>query len=120
MTQHNESLIDRLLKLWYSLIGGDHHKDRDCWFFIEREYCTYKPATWTVRHQGYIRKDYIEQFDSFGNAQSGLIDYLIEACAEEISLVLQQNQKDSQQLHDDYMDTLQEIVLDVHYMTEKK
>jgi hypothetical protein len=121
MDNHNEQLIERLLKLWYSLIGGDHHKDRDCWFFIEREYCTYKSPSWTVRHSGYILHEYSESFDTFQKAQEGLIEFLVEACAKEIDTI--KNNGDDLDKDIEYLNNknkeLEKIVIDQHYITEK-
>jgi hypothetical protein len=121
---HNEQTIEQLLKLWYSLIGGDHHKDRDCWFFIEREYCTYNEPSWNVRHSGYIRSDYTESFTSFEKAQEGLIEFLIEGCAQEIDSIRNSNDEYTPERNAEYAETklkeLEKIVIDQHYITEKE
>lgn len=85
---HYESLIKEALRLWYDLIGNDHHKDRDCHFYIEKNYSTYNESTWTVYHNGYILKDFNKSFDSFGLAVKGLLEFLLENIAEEISFIL--------------------------------
>lgn len=118
---HNEQIIERLLKLWYELIGGDHHKDRDCWFFIEREYCTYKAPEWSVRHHGYILKDYTESFPTLEKAQEGLIEFLIEGCAQEIHTIkndIENNSERNQIYTDSKTQELEKIVLDQHYIKE--
>jgi hypothetical protein len=83
VSQENEESFLKLLKLWYKLIGGDHHKDRDCHFFIERHYCTYQKPVWVASHRGYI-SEFEGTYDSFIQAQQGLIEFLIEAIAQEI------------------------------------
>jgi hypothetical protein len=118
--EHNEQIINRLLKLWYELIGSEHHKDRDCWFFIEREYSTYKTPSWNVRHNGYILKDYSEPFSSFEKAQEGLIEFLAEACAKEISTI-QENEANYPANEDFTINKLKElekIIVDQHYISE--
>ena len=123
---HNEHIIKRLLELWYSLVGQDHHKDRDCWFYIERSYCTYREPEWTVRHHGYIKKDYDETFDTLEKAQEGLIEFLIEACAEEIDTIERnpENRSDTEERHKNYIlekrKQLENIVIDQHYIVEKE
>ena len=119
---HNENIIERLLKLWYSLIGGDHHKDRDCWFFIEREYCTYQQPSWQVRHNGYILRDYNEPFPTFAKAQEGLIEFLIESCAKEIDTIgndIENPPERNKEYADNKLRELEKIVTDQHYITVK-
>ena len=122
--KHNEKLIERLLKLWYELIGGDHHKDRDCWFFIEREYCTYKTPCWNIRHSGYILGDYSESFSSFEKAQDGLIEFLIEACAKEIDSIRNNPEENAPERNAKYTDEklaeLGKITQDQYYVAESE
>ncbi len=73
-----QALTQNLLELWYELIGGDHHKDRDCHFYIERNFSTYKKSEWRLYHQGYWIDDYEEIFDTYKEAEKGLQDFLIE------------------------------------------
>lgn len=117
---HNEHIIEQLLKLWYDLIGGDHHKDRDCWFFIEREYCTYQKPSWNVRHNGYIKSDYTESFSTFNKAQEGLIEFLIEACASEIDSIKNNYEQNSPEKNQDYCSSklaeLEKIVIAQRYI----
>jgi hypothetical protein len=121
---HNEQIIEKLLKLWYSIIGGDHHKDRDCWFFIERDYCTYSEPSWSVKHHGYILGDYNESFDTFIKAQEGLIEFLGEACAKEIDNIRNNFDVYSPEKNSDYCDTklkeLEKIIIDQHFISVKE
>ena len=44
---------------WYSFVGKDHHKDRDChWFVCAEEQWSYghspEKTEWVVRHHGYV------------------------------------------------------------------
>lgn len=73
-----QALTKNLLELWYELIGGDHHKDRDCHFYIERNFSTYKKSEWRLYHQGYWIDDYEETFNTYKEAEKGLQDLLIE------------------------------------------
>jgi hypothetical protein len=122
--KHNEKLIERLLKLWYELIGGDHHKDRDCWFFIEREYCTYQEPSWNLRHNGYILSDYTQSFDTFEKAQQGLIELLMESCAKEIDSIRKNPDEFAPTRNVEYADKklseLGEIVQDQYYIAESE
>lgn len=67
----------QLLETWYELIGGDHHKDRDCHFYIERNFSTYKKSEWRLYHHGYWIDDYEETFPTYKEAEKGLQDLLI-------------------------------------------
>lgn len=73
-----QALTQNLLELWYELIGGDHHKDRDCHFYIERNFSTYKKSEWRLYHDGYLIDDYEETFDTYKEAEKGLQDLLAE------------------------------------------
>ena len=73
-----QALTKNLLELWYELIGSDHHKDRDCHFYIERNFSTYKKSEWRLYHYGYLIGDYEEIFDTYKEAEKGLQDLLIE------------------------------------------
>jgi len=73
-----QALTEQLLELWYELIGGDHHKDRDCHFYIERNFSTYRKSEWRLHHRGYLIGDYEETFSTYKEAEKGLQDLLIE------------------------------------------
>lgn len=73
-----QALTKQLLELWYELIGGDHHKDRDCHFYIEKNFSTYKKSEWRLYHRGYLIDDYEKMLDSYEQAEKGLQDLLIE------------------------------------------
>jgi hypothetical protein len=72
MTNH-EKIIE-LNKIWYSLIGGTHHKDRDCHFRINTHYYYGGCCEYEVEHHGYILHDKEAQFCTLYEAQ----DYLIK------------------------------------------
>lgn len=77
-----QALTDQLLKLWYETIGGDHHKDRDCHFYIERNFSTYKLSRWTLYHRGYLLGDIDEFYNTYKEAEKGLQELLIEKIKE--------------------------------------
>jgi hypothetical protein len=53
MTDLEKQLID-LTKKWYNYVSIDHHKDRDCHWYIEKRYSYGEPAKYTAVHHGYI------------------------------------------------------------------
>ena len=72
MTNHNK--IIELNKIWYSLIGGDHHKDCDCHFRISTHYMYGDKVELEVEHHGYIMRDIdIEAFGSLEEAENYLL-----------------------------------------------
>lgn len=52
-----KDIIDEITKLteeWYFLIGKDHHKDRDCHWYIEMKWSYGQEPKYIVQHFGYI------------------------------------------------------------------
>lgn len=45
--------LTELTAQYYDLIGKDHHKDRDCHFYIEKTYSYGREPYWQFNHQGY-------------------------------------------------------------------
>jgi len=80
-----KELIDEITKLtdeWYFLIGKDHHKDRDCHWYIETKWSYGFPPKYHVQHWGYILGDIEEEFDSYDEALVELKNILIERLKE--------------------------------------
>lgn len=75
--KNNEQKITELTTIWYRLVGLDHHKDRDChWYIIER-WSYGEPPKYYVEHYGYILDDiYSDEFDIYKEAQEWLIKEL--------------------------------------------
>ncbi len=59
-----------LLDIWHQCLKG-HHKDRDCYFSVERSFCTHKEMKWMAVHDGYLY-DYREEFDTYEEAVAAL------------------------------------------------
>ena len=64
--------ITNLTKEWYQLIGKDHHKDRDCHFYINTVWSYGQDQKYRVEHYGYVSDEIEEEFDTYGEA----IDFL--------------------------------------------
>lgn len=80
------NLIEEVTKLtddWYFLIGKDHHKDRDCHWYIETRWSYGYPPKYTVQHWGYILDHIEEEFDSYNEALTRLKNILVEKIQEE-------------------------------------
>jgi hypothetical protein len=79
-------IIDEITKLtdeWYYLIGKDHHKDRDCHWYIETKWSYGHPPKYFVQHFGYILDDVQILCDSYDEALKKLKEYLEYAIQQE-------------------------------------
>jgi len=65
--------ITELTDIWYNMIGSDHHKDRDCHWYIETKWSYGQPPKYTVQHFGYIIDSIEEVFSTYDKALDGLI-----------------------------------------------
>ena len=70
--------ITELSKEWYILIGGDHHKDRDCHFYINTVWSYGQKQKYRVEHYGYIFRDIEEEFDTYNEAAMFLLNKIKE------------------------------------------
>lgn len=75
------STIEQITKLtdeWYRLIGKDHHKDRDCHWYIETKWSYGLAPKYIVCHYGYIIDTIEEECNSYDLALIKLKDILTE------------------------------------------
>jgi len=77
--------ITKLTSEWYSLIGKDHHKDRDCHWYIETKFSYGKPPKYTVQHWGYILDEIVEECASYDEALKKLKEILEKEIKEYMS-----------------------------------
>jgi len=75
--------ITRLTEEWYKLIGGDHHKDRDCHWYVETKWSYGQQPTYTVQHFGYILDDITIECCSYEQALACLKNKLEQAIKQE-------------------------------------
>jgi hypothetical protein len=68
--------ITELSKEWYILIGGDHHKDRDCHFYINTVWSYGQKQKYRVEHYGYLYRDVEKTFDTYKEAAEYLLNTL--------------------------------------------
>jgi hypothetical protein len=77
MTNHQK--IIELNKIWYSLIGGDHHKDCDCHFRVNTHYFYGDKVEYEVEHHGYIMRDIeVVEFGTLEDAENYLIQHVLK------------------------------------------
>jgi hypothetical protein len=76
-----KELVDDITKLtneWYTLIGPDHHKDRDCHWYIETKWSYGQPPLYTIQHFGYILDGIKETWSTYELALERLKEMLTE------------------------------------------
>lgn len=76
-----KTIIEEITELtdeWYVLIGKDHHKDRDCHWYIETKWSYGFPPKYLVCHHGYIVDEIEEECDTYELALTRLKDILTE------------------------------------------
>lgn len=72
-----EEEITQLTEQWYRYVGLDHHKDRDCHFYIEKVWSYGEPPKYRALHGGYIAEPELNKFyPSLGDAEIGVLRYL--------------------------------------------
>ena len=54
-----EEEITFLTSLWYKYVSHDHHKDRDCHFFIEKVWSYGNEPYYQPHHAGYIMEKWV-------------------------------------------------------------
>jgi hypothetical protein len=68
----NKEII-RLSNIWYKYVSLDHHKDRDCHFYVECVYSYGKPPKYYAYHNGYVMEGWQTQpRDTFEEAEKDL------------------------------------------------
>ena len=83
----NDILIEEITKLtdqWYQLIGKDHHKDRDCHWYLEAVWSYGLPPKYRVSHRGYILDHIEEEFETWEDGLLGL-RALLQKSIEEVN-----------------------------------
>ncbi len=70
----------RLTEFWYDYVGQDHHKDRDCHFFINQFWSYGRPPVYRIEHYGYISElpevSADRTFETFEEAYDHLYEWL--------------------------------------------
>lgn len=92
----NEEKIIKLNELWYDLIGQEHHKDRDCHFYLTQRFSYGNQVSYIVEHNGYINSDYgyLNQttWDTLEKAQEELIRLIYEMVNEETNWFIEDDE----------------------------
>jgi hypothetical protein len=73
------TIIEEITKLtneWYNLIGGEHHKDRDCHWYINTKWSYGQHPVYVLEHYGYVYDEIITEFKSYDEALLALKEEL--------------------------------------------
>lgn len=69
--------ITELTKRWQEVVSKDHHKDRDCHFYLTKGWAYGEPSGWLIEHSSYIGWDPDGvTYDTLEQAEEALIEYL--------------------------------------------
>ncbi len=68
MTADIQKEIVKLSEQWYELISSNHHKDKDCHWYIETRWSYGEQPEFRVLHHGYITDDIEIACDSYDTA----------------------------------------------------
>lgn len=72
-----EERITALTQRYYELVNRDHHKDRDCHFYILKDWTYGDAPVYKVEHQGYINEwDGPDKFPDSTSAHWALLKFL--------------------------------------------
>ena len=74
--------IEELAAEYQYLIATDHHKDKDCHWYITRTWSYGEDQLWSIIHHGYCYKDVDIVCSSYREAQQTLIEELSSAVEE--------------------------------------
>ena len=75
----NDATVVDLTGLWYSIVNLDHHKDKDCHWYINKTYSYGSSPIYNVEHYGYVYEEIHKTFTNYTDAQSFIILHLIKA-----------------------------------------
>ena len=73
-----DAKITKLTGLYYSLIANDHHKDRDCHFYINKYWSYGDEPCYMVEHYGYCNNEFSISFKTSQEAHKFLVKKLEE------------------------------------------
>lgn len=83
MTADIQTEIFKLSEEWYELISSNHHKDKDCHWYIEIRWSYGEQPEFRVLHHGYMTDDIEIACDSYETALMELRTILKRAIERE-------------------------------------
>ena len=89
-----EEEITHLSKIWLRYVGLDHHKDRDCHFYIEKRWSYGDEPDYRAYHYGYVASNFEgTRCDTLEEAQEELRDFLYLSIHKEYQWLLRVMEK---------------------------
>lgn len=79
--------ITNLTELWCKLVAIDHHKDRDCHWWVETKFSYGAPPVYAVCHQGYVYEGLEIECNSYDKAIEVLKKELKKAIKQELGYI---------------------------------
>ena len=92
-----KDLVKKLLDIWYACLI-DHHKDRDCHFYIEQKFSYGTKEQWSVYHSGYLYRWECDE-DSYEQCLAKLSNKLKEMIEQECESYIEQEGNPSWQTY---------------------
>ena len=80
-----ESTLQELTGLWMKYVSINHHKDRDCHWYVELDYAYGGEPLYKIYHYGYVFEniDYENAICGQGDYRSELVKLILRAFSEE-------------------------------------
>jgi hypothetical protein len=85
----NYAKQDKIVELsdkYMKMVSQDHHKDRDCHWYIHTVFSYGEAPVFEVEHNGYVYHDqeFNKKFNDYDDAQDFLIEHLEYAIGEQV------------------------------------
>lgn len=111
----NLEKILTLNTIWYDVIGGEAHKERDVHFYIITDFHYGEKVSYIVEHKGYIVHNYeSSEWDTQEEAELELIKLLKESIIQELNWYIEHYGDPEWDQHGRYnLEQLNEILYNV-------
>ena len=75
--EEKEKELIALTKFWYDFVSCDHHKDRDCHFYVSKTWSYAQEPVYRAEHYGYMARDFEGgSFETYEEALDCLLEFL--------------------------------------------
>ena len=78
-----EEEITKLTDIWFDIVGNDHHKDRDCHWYINKVWSYGENPYYRIEHYGYVLDHISKDFKTSREAHINLMNILLDSIKEE-------------------------------------
>lgn len=109
MSLELEEKAYKLTNLWNNLVQQDHHKDRDCHWYINKVWSYGQRPIYRVEHYGYVGSEYVSKdYKTYQEALQCMIDYLIQEFKNQFSFAFDKTYEE------DYNDIYKKQIRDMY------